>query len=124
VVLLGIVLLTAGAGIGLLHPAFLVSPHDEINGAVHVYAGYFVSRNLGIALMLLVALCLRGRSVLSNMVMLTGLIQILDGAIDVWEGRWPIAPGVFILGLLFLAAAWRLSGFGLWQKGAWTGLVR
>ena len=33
----------------------LVSPHDEINDAVHIYAGYLASRNMALAVMLIAA---------------------------------------------------------------------
>jgi hypothetical protein len=39
IVLLGALLMATGALIALLNPAMLVSPHDEINAAVHIYAG-------------------------------------------------------------------------------------
>ena len=56
VVIVGAVLLSAGAFISLLHPILLVSPHDEINSAVRVYAAYTFSRDLGLAFMLIAAL--------------------------------------------------------------------
>ena len=56
IVVVGALLMATGAFIALLHPVLLVSPHDEINGAVHIYAGYLASRNLGLAIMLLVAM--------------------------------------------------------------------
>src|SRR5579863_9654786 len=54
----GALMLIAGALIALFHPAMLVSPRDEINGAVHTYAGYLASRNLALAIVLLAALSL------------------------------------------------------------------
>ena len=53
--ILGAILLTAGACIALLRPVMLASPHDEINGAVHIYAGYLASRNFSLAIALLMA---------------------------------------------------------------------
>ncbi len=61
IIVLGALLMAIGAVIALLHPAMLVSPHDEINGAVHIYAGYFASRNAALAIMLLALLVLRAR---------------------------------------------------------------
>jgi hypothetical protein len=49
IVLLGALLMATGALIALLNPAMLVSPHDEINAAVHIYAGYLFSRNAALA---------------------------------------------------------------------------
>ena len=58
VVLFGVVLTAMGAVIALVHPAMLVSPHDEINGAVHIYAGYLAARNFALAGMLLVLIAM------------------------------------------------------------------
>jgi len=61
VVFLGALLLAAGTVLALIHPAMLVSPHDEINGAVHIYAGYLASRNMALAIMLIVLLTLSAK---------------------------------------------------------------
>jgi hypothetical protein len=116
---LGAILLTVGAGIALFHPAMLVSPHDEINGAVRTYAGYLVSRNVSLAIALLVALTLGARRALSNFLLLVAIIQILDGIMDCAEHRWPIVPGVLILAVLFLFASASLSGYPFWKIRAW-----
>ena len=97
----------------------LVSPHDEINAAVHVYAGYLTARNGALAFMLLVLLGLRARRALGNLMVLVALIQILDACIDCFEGRWMIVPGVLVFGLVFLIAAARLSGYPFWRSQAW-----
>jgi hypothetical protein len=119
VVGLGAVLLGTGGVIALLRPAMLVSPHDEINGAVRIYAGYVTSRNLSLAIMLLAALWLRSKNVLSTLTLLVALIQFLDAVIDVQEGRWMIVPGIVVLGALFLYGSARLSGHPFWKIGAW-----
>ena len=85
IVIVGALLLAAGAVIALLHPALLVAPGEEINGAARVYAGYLVSRNLAIAAMLLGTFILRARRALSHVMVLTAVIQILDAVIDGWE---------------------------------------
>jgi hypothetical protein len=108
-----------GALMALLHPALLVSPHDEINGAVHIYAGYFASRNLGLAIMLLAAMSLRARGTLNALMLLTAIIQFLDAGIDCVEGRWVIVPGVVLIGLLFFVGSARLSGHPFWRMEAW-----
>ncbi len=120
VVLLGALLTATGAILALVHPAMLVSPHDEINAAVHVYAGYLTARNGALAFMLLVLLGLRARRALGNLMVLVALIQILDACIDCFEGRWMIVPGVLVFGLVFLIAAARLSGYPFWRSQAWT----
>ena len=53
VVLIGALLMAAGGIIALVNPAMLVSStRTQINGAVHIYAGYLASRNLCIAALL------------------------------------------------------------------------
>jgi len=119
IVVVGALLMVTGAFIALLHPVLLVSPHDEINGAVHIYAGYLASRNLGLAIMLLVAMSLRDRGMLNTLILLTAFIQVLDAGIDCVEGRWAIVPGVVVFGLLFFAVSARLSGYPFWRMEAW-----
>src|ERR1035438_5978257 len=110
IVILGALLTAMGAVIALAHPSMLVSPHDEINGAVHIYAGYLAARNFAIAFMLLTLLILGAWRALGNLMVLVGLIQLLDACMDVAEGRWTVAPGVLVFGLVFLVGAARLSG--------------
>ncbi len=109
IVILGALLMATGAVIALLQPARLVPPHDEINGAVHVYAGYFAARALALAIMLMAALTLRARAMLQSLMLLTVVIQALDLVMDCLEARWAVIPGVLVLGLLFLAAWARLA---------------
>ena len=120
VVVLGALLMATGGVIALVRPGMLVSPHDDINGAVHIYAGYLVSRNLALATMLLAMLTLRARSALGNLMVLTAFIQFLDAGIDCMEGRWAVVPGVVIFGLIFFIGAARINGFPLWRRQAWS----
>ena len=119
IVILGAALTAMGAVIALIHPAMLVSRHDEINGAVRIYAGYLVARNLAIAIMLVGMLLLGARRALANFMALVGLTQILDACMDVAEGRWTIAPGVLVFGLVFLIGAAKLCGSPFWSRRAW-----
>ena len=119
VVLFGVVLTAMGAVIALVHPAMLVSPHDEINGAVHIYAGYLAARNFALAGMLLLLLMIGARRALGNLVAIIGLIQLLDAVMDVAEGRWAVAAGVLVFGVIFLVAAARFSGASFWKVEAW-----
>jgi hypothetical protein len=119
VVFLGALLTATGAVLALLRPAMLVSPHDEINAAVHVYAGYLTARNGALAFMRLVLLGLRARRALGNLMVLVALIQILDACIDCFEGRWMIVTGVLVFGLVFLIAAARRAGYPFWRSQAW-----
>jgi hypothetical protein len=120
-VIAGALLTAMGAVIALVRPSMLVSPQDEINGAVHIYAGYLVARNLALALALLGLLALRARRALGNLMALVGLIQILDVCMDCAEGRWTIVPGVLVFGVLYFVAAARLSGSPFWRREAWVG---
>ena len=107
IVVSGAALMAAGALIALLHPAMLVSPRDTINGAVRVYAGYLVSRNLALAIMLLVALTRKAREPLRILVILTAFIQLLDAGLDGMEQRWTLVPGVLLFAIaFFVVAAW------------------
>ena len=112
--------MAAGAVLALIHPAMLVSSHDEINEAVHIYAGYLASRNMALAIMLIALLSLSAKRALSNLMFLVALIQLLDACIDSAEHRWPIVPGVLFLGLIFLFGASRLSKDPVWKSEFWT----
>jgi hypothetical protein len=121
VVIVGALLTAMGAIIALVHPAMLVSPQDEITGAVHIYAGYLAARNLAIAFLLLTLLFLGLRRSLGNLMVLVAMIQLLDACMDVVEGRWAVAPGVLVFGLVFLAVASKFSGgLAFWRRGAWA----
>ena len=117
--LLGALLLGAGGTIALVHPAMFVSPRDVINAAVRIYAGYFASRNLALAIMLLATVSLRAKPALNAVMLLIAVIQLLDAATDCVEGRWPIVPGVIVMSVLFFLASARLSGSPFWKAAAW-----
>lgn len=119
IVVAGALLMAAGAAIAFFHRAMLVAPEDTINHAATVYAGYLVSRNLYLAVMLLLCMRLRAREVLPGLMLLTAFVQLLDALLDLLEKRWTIAPGVTVLGLLFLIGAARLSGCPFWKLETW-----
>ena len=119
IVVPGALLLAAGAIIALINPAMLASPGIAINGAVHVYAGYLVARNLALAVLLLVTLSMGARSSLSTLMVLTALIQFFDAAMDMVEGRWPLIPGVVVFAVVFLFGAARITGAPIWRAAAW-----
>jgi hypothetical protein len=110
----------AGALIALVDPAMLVAPGAEINEAARIFAGYFVARNLALACALLALLALRARRALGQLLALIGFIQLVDTVMDCVEGRWSVAPGVLVLGIVFLLAAARLSGDPFWRRAAWA----
>jgi hypothetical protein len=121
IVVLGAILIATGAILAIVQPAMLVSPHDTINGAVHIYAGYLASRNMAMAALLIVLLYLRARHALANLMVLVAFVQVLDAFMDCIEGRWIIAPGVLLFGLVFSIGAMRLSGYPFWRIEAWGG---
>jgi len=118
-VMVGALLTAMGAVIALARPSMLVSPQDQINGAVHIYAGYLAARNLALALMLMGLLVLRARRALGNGMALVALVQFFDLCIDCAEGRWAVVPVVFVLGVLYSIGAARLSGAPFWRRDAW-----
>ena len=119
VVILGAVLTLLGGVLAIFHPEMMVSPHDEINGAVRIYAGYLASRNGAIALLLLALLAWRAWRALSQLMILVALIQFFDVVMDCVEGRWAIVPVVLLIGVAFLFGAQRLSGSRFWTRRAW-----
>jgi hypothetical protein len=119
IVVLGAVLMIMGGLMALLQPSRLVSPHDDINGAVRVYAGYFAARALVLAIFLLVAVILRAKVMLNTLLLLTAFVQMADAIIDCLEGRWIVLPGVIAVGSLFFVGSARLSGHPFWRIEAW-----
>jgi hypothetical protein len=119
IVLLGALLVAVGGLMALWQPSRLVSPHDEINGAAHIYAGYFASRALVLSAMLLAALLFRAKGLLNSLMLLTAFIQLMDLGVDWHEGRWSVITGVVVVGVLFFVGARRLSGFPFWRAEAW-----
>jgi ABC-type polysaccharide/polyol phosphate export permease len=117
-VILCVVLTGAGAVIAFVNPGMLVQSHAEITSAVRTYAGYLTSRNAVLAIMLLMLLIMKAYRALGNLLAIVGLIQVLDSVIDCIEERWTIAPGVLVLGIIFLVGASRLCG-PLWRRDAW-----
>ena len=117
IVLPGALLLATGAVIALLRPAMLAA--GEINGTVHVYAGYLVARNLALALLLVVSLGIGARRPLSTLMVLTAVIQMLDAVMNGVEGRWSLIPGVLVFAVAFLCGASRAAGYPFWSRAAW-----
>jgi hypothetical protein len=118
IAILGALLSLAGGIISLVNPAMLTGSYDAINNAVHVYAGYTAARDLAVAIVLFLFVVLSARRALGQLMFLVALIQFIDTAIDCAEARWTVAPGVFILGVLFVFAATRLIG-PFWKPQTW-----
>jgi hypothetical protein len=119
VVIVGAMLFTMGSSLAMLNPGMMLAHGEPITPGVLVYARYLVSRNLAVALFLIIPLLLRARKQLSLVILLAGCVQLFDAVLDVQEGRWILVPGISILALLFLFTAARLSGFPFWKAGAW-----
>jgi len=109
IVIFGACLMAAGAGIALFRPQMLIPRQELVSPAVRVYAGHLVSRNLALAIMLMIAMVFRMQGSLRAFVILTALIQVLDAVLDAIEGRWAVVPGVFIFAIAFSLVAFWLS---------------
>ncbi len=122
IVVLCAILMALGALIALLKPGMLVGPAAKLDSSTNVYAGYLVSRNLAIAIMLVGLLALSARRALAGVLVLAALVQLIDAAIDCFEARWAVAPGVLLLGLLLCFAANTVSRRRLYDPGFWRDL--
>jgi hypothetical protein len=108
IVILGALLMVAGACIAVLRPAQLLAPGDAVTGGVRVYAGYLFSRNLALGVLLVLMLRLRAWGAMRGLMVLYATVQFLDAIMDAVEGRWAILPVVVVLGALFAVGAARL----------------
>jgi len=108
ITILGALLMIVGCILAVVKPAMLVGPGVELTAALRVFVGYFVARNAAIAAFLVGAVCLRRRDALMTLLLLASAVQWADAVFDVIEGRWPIVPGVLVLGVLFGLAGMRL----------------
>ncbi len=118
-IVFGALLMVMGGVIAWAKPGMLLTPNSPITEGVRVYAGYLVSRNLCLALMLLAMWMLRARGALGTLLLLNGFVQLFDAVIDVGEGRWMLVPGVLVLSLIFFLGAARVSGFAFWRREAY-----
>jgi hypothetical protein len=118
-VVLGALLMLTGAILAVIRPEAILSPHEGMKSAVRIYAGYLGSRNGALAILLLAALFLRARGMLSTLMLLTGVIQILDFILDCLEGRWALLPGILVFAILYFTGARVLSGAPFWKLRAW-----
>jgi hypothetical protein len=110
IVIAGILLTAAGGVLALLDPELLVGTGEPMNQAASTYAGYLVSRDLALAVMLLVMLVLQARQVLAGLMILTALTQVIDAVVDATTGRASLLPIILIFALAFLIGAARLLG--------------
>ena len=118
-VIAGVLLFTIGGVLAIVNPGMMLAPREPITQGVLIYARYLVSRNLAIALFLLIALLLKSRTQLGLLLLLAGCIQLFDAVLDLKDGRWMLVPGVSVLAFLFLFTAARVSGIPFWKAAAW-----
>ena len=114
-VIVGALLMALGSVIALVNPGMLLAPGEPITSGVKVFAGYFVSRNIALSVMLLAMLAARARRMLCGLMLLTALVQALDALLDIRDGRYMLVPGVAVFALVFLFGAWWLAGKGSWR---------
>lgn len=117
IVIVGAVLLLAGAVISKVAPTLLTngSPMTE---AARVYADYMFARNLPLAIMLLLLLTVKAQRMLAEFMVLIALIQFVDILDDVARGAIVLVPGLLIFAIAFLPGAWQLFGRAIWHS-AW-----
>ncbi|PYI64586.1 hypothetical protein CVV68_21555 [Arthrobacter livingstonensis] len=113
IVVLG-ALLTATGGLLALHPA-----GESLHTAGQSYADYFLTRNLAMAVTLLLMLALRARRALTALMLLTALIQVLDAITASFTGRLTLVPIDLVFAAAFLLGATHLAGRPLWRATTW-----
>lgn len=107
-------LLTATGGLLAIHPGV-----EHLNTAGQNYADYFLTRNLAMAVLLLLMLALRARQVLTGLMILTALIQALDAITATATGRLGLVPIDLGFTAAFLTGAAHLSTGPLWRGRSW-----
>jgi hypothetical protein len=118
VVILGALLIAAGAVISKLAPTLLTNS-EAMTGAARVYADYMFARNLPLAVMLFLLLATKARRMLAGLMVLTALIQIVDVINDLTRGAFLLVPGLLVFAIIFLVGASRLFGQAVWSVDAW-----
>ena len=119
IVILGALLAAVGGLAALLRPEMLLAPGEPMTAAAYVYAGYLISRNLALAVMLLGLLALQAPRMLTGLMLFTALVQLIDALVDALTGRVALVPIVLLLGVAFLIGAGRVAGFALGKKATW-----
>jgi hypothetical protein len=123
VMILGAVLTATGAVISKVDPTILTNG-DSMTGAARVYADYMFARNLTLAVLLLLLLASRARRMLAGFMVLTALIQFVDGIDDLARGAFLLVPGLLVFAIVFLVGASRLFGQAVWHVDAWCIIKR
>jgi hypothetical protein len=121
IVVLGALLTATGGILALVRPETLVGSGEPMNAAAYTYAGYLISRDLALAVMLLAMLALRARLALASLMVLTALTQVIDAVVDAITGRASLLPIILVFAAAFFIGAIRLFGQPLWSARAWWG---
>jgi hypothetical protein len=108
IVILGALLTATGGILALVRPGLLAG--EPMNQAAYVYAGYLVSRDLALAVMLLATLALRSYRMLAGLMLLTVLTQVIDAVVDASTGRATLLPAILVLAVAYLVATARIFG--------------
>ena len=111
VVVLGAALMAAAGLTGIFAPQVFLTAVGvsgvSVNAGTEVFARYTGTRDVALAVTLLILVAVRSRRVLAGLVVATALANALDCALDLVAQRWPAAPGPFLVAVLYLAsAAW------------------
>lgn len=118
-VVIGAVLAAVGGISAIVKPDMLLEPGQSMNDAATLYADYLVSRNIALAIMLLVMLALRARRPLAGLMVFTALVQLFDAVMDIVEGRLALLPILLVYAIAFLIGASWLFGQAFWKAAAW-----
>ena len=121
VVILGTLLILAGAVISKLDPTLLTNG-SPMTDAARIYADYLFARNLALAVMLLLLIAIRAQRMLAGFMVLIALIQLVDSVDDLARGAFLLVPGLLVFAIVFLLGAWRLFGRAVWHVDAWREL--
>lgn len=119
IVILGALLAAVGGILAIVQPQMLLGSGQSMNDAANVYAGYLISRDLALAVMLLVMLALRARLALAGLMIFTALVQLIDAVVDIVEGRLALLPVLLIYAIAFIIGANWLFGQAFWKAAAW-----
>jgi len=95
------------AGLAFFGVGALTAPSSLVpaGASVDIYAQFLASRNLPLALSLLIAVFIRDRRVLATLLAVGGLMQIGDLIIGIAHQSLAIVVAPFVLAVLYLAAA-------------------
>ncbi len=113
IVVLG-ALLTAVGGLLAIYPA-----GEHLTAAGRNYADYLVTRNVAMAVMLLLMRALRVRAALTALMILTALIQVMDAVTASFTGRLELVPVDLVFAVAFMIGAAHLSTRPLWRATSW-----